>query len=152
MKKHITLSLALLASGVAQAHVHPHSLQTAIDAIEKTVHRGPTNSQLVAAMTAIQVALNDLQDTLGSLKSLKNNLTAISTAIDAGAKDLDDEIKALENVVGKEETAAPAAPVVAPVEAPVVDAVPAVVPTTLPTVHVDADADEEDEHEHDTVQ
>lgn len=145
MKKHIVLSLALLASGAAQAHVHAHSLQNAIAAIEKSVLRGPTNSQLVAAMTALQVALEDLKDTHGNLVALKNNLAAVSTAVDAGIKDLDEEIKALATIVGAEEAAVTQPVTVAPV---VEAAQPSPAPTTLPTVSpAHPDDEEEDEHE-----
>lgn len=138
MKKHLILSLALLASGVAQAQLHSHSIQDAIAAIEKTVHRGPANSQLVAAMTALQVALDDLQTTHSNLVALKKHLIEVSAAVDAGIKDLDDEINALATVVGVEEA------VVTPVVIPTTPA-PTVVPTTLPAIN--SDADEEDEHD-----
>lgn len=129
MKKHLVLALALLASGVAQARTHSHSIQAAIAALEQTVHRGPASSQLVAAMTALQVALNDLQNTHANLSALKQHLVEVSAAIDAGIKDLDEEITALGVVAGVESTQATTT------QAPAA-------PTTAPAAH----ADDEDEH------
>ncbi len=144
MKKHVVLGLCLLASTAvhAKSHITHGAIEKAIEASERAIKRGSANVHLVAAITALKGALDNIQETQANLTALKARLIKISAAVDAGIVDLDNQIRALGVIAGQEEAAVEAAPVApAPVVAPVVAPVAVPVAPAAPAV---VDADEQD--------
>ncbi len=103
MKKHITLSITLLACLQAHAHIPKKNIQKAIAASQHAITRGAPNAALVGAITALQEALDDICDSYVSLQELSKRLKMISSTIDAGIEDLDEELQSLANLIGDEE-------------------------------------------------